>query len=225
MKRLFILTALICTSALVSCSTTSQVSLDYTSGPGHVKPGSPEFSARLFTDQRSQGSMELGTVRTQIGTPVEYVQTRVPVSEVVTNAFGYGLQARGMLTRPRVSRYIVTGEVLDLYCQMLVRPYGYARIRVTVLEAASGQIVHSRVYTGERGSKAYIPGSGSPVPLLRDLVSGALQDVVDKALDDQTLRNRLGSREVPAPYDMTPPPPPSSEPAPYGRPDPDYISI
>lgn len=210
-KRLFSLAALLAVSALVSCSTTSQVSLDYAATAGHVQPGHPEFATRPFNDQRDAGPNELGTVRTQIGTPVEYVQTRVPVSDVVTNAFGYGLQTRGMLTSPRGARYVVTGDVMDLYCQMLVRPYGYARIRVTVLDSASGQILHSKVYTGERGSGAFVPGSGSPVPLLRDLVSGALQDAVDKALDDPSLRSRVGGGG-----DMRPGPPPAADPsAPY----------
>ncbi|GAA5132412.1 hypothetical protein GCM10023213_00560 [Prosthecobacter algae] len=191
MKSLLSLVTLLSVFALVSCSTTSQVSLDYVPGPGHVKPGQPEFATRPFSDQRGIGPMDLGTVRTQIGTPLEYVQTRVPVSQVVTNAFGHGLQTRNMLTAPRSARYVVTGDVMDLYCQMLVRPYGYARVRVTVLDAASGQIVHSHVYSGERSSRAYVPGSGSPVPTLRDLVSGALQDAVDQALDDPRLRNRL----------------------------------
>lgn len=213
-KSLFSLAALLAVSALVSCSTTSQVSLDYASTPGHIQPGEAEFSTRAFNDQRGAGPNELGTVRTQIGTPLEYVQTKVPVSDVVTNAFGYGLQARSMLANPRNARYIVTGDVLDLYCQMLVRPYGYARVRVTVLDSASGQILHSKIYTGERGSSAFVPGSGSPVPLLRDLVSGALQDAVDRALDDQALRSRLGGGSGGG--DMRPGPPPVSDPsAPY----------
>lgn len=197
MKSLLSLASLLTVLALTSCSTTSQVSLDYVPGPGHVKPGQPEFATRPFSDQRGLGAMDLGTVRTQIGTPLENVQTRIPISQVVTNAFGYGLQTRGMLTSARNARYVVTGDVMDLYCQMLVRPYGYARIRVTVLDAASGQIIHTRVYTGERGSGAYMPGSGSPVPLLRDLVSGALQDAVDRALDDPDLRSRLHSEMRP----------------------------
>ena len=127
------------------------------------------------------------------------MQTRLPVNQIVTNAFGHGLEARGMLTSPRAARYVVTGEVLGLNCQMLVRPYGYARVRVTVLEAGSGQIIFSRVYEGERQNSAYLPGSGSPLGSLTGLVSGALQDVVDKALDDSTLRSRLGGAGAPAP--------------------------
>ncbi|MDZ4288862.1 MAG: hypothetical protein U0984_12930 [Prosthecobacter sp.] len=82
---------------------------------------------------------------------------------------------------------------------MLVRPYGYARVRVSVLEAGSGQILFTQVFTGERQGAAYLPGTGSPVPLLRDLVSGALQDAVDRALDDGTLRSRMGSGAAPLP--------------------------
>jgi len=222
MKSLLSFITLLSVFALAACSTTSQVSLDYASGPGHVKPGAPEYSTRLFSDQRGLGPMDLGTVRTQIGTPLEHVQTRVPISEVVTNAFGYGLQARGMLTRPRAARYIVTGDILDLYCQMLVRPYGYARVRVTVLETGTGQIIHSRVYTGERSGGAYLPGSGSPVPMLRDLVSGALQDAVDRALDDPALRSktRAGGMQ----YDVPTGPGPGAfpGPSPSSLPPPDF---
>lgn len=213
MKSLSLVVCLLALAGLLaSCSTTSQVSLDYVpANNGQVQPGAPEYATRPFSDQRSMGEMDLGTVRTQIGTPLEYVQTRIPVSQVVTNAFGYGLQARGMLTRPRVARYIITGDILDLYCQMLVRPYGYARIRVTVLDGATGEIVHSQVYTAERGSNVYVPGSGTPVPLLRDLVSAALQEAVDKALDDPRLRNRVGRSFAPEPS----PGPGPLEPPPY----------
>lgn len=178
---------------LSCCTTTSQVSLDYVPGTGAARPGAQEFTTRPFADRREMGPNDLGTVRTQIGTPVEQVQTRVPAAQMVTNAFGYGLQARNMLTSESSARFTVTGEVLDLYCQLLVRPYGYARLRVSVLDANTGEILHSQIYTGERQGAAYIPGSGSPVPLLRDLASGALQDAVDRALDDEQMRGRIGT--------------------------------
>lgn len=179
---------------LASCATTSQVSLDYVASPGQIRPGRADFTMRDFGDRRGTGPLELGTVRTQIGTPVEHVRTRIPANQIVTNAFAHGLDARGMLAPPQKARYAVTGEVLDLYCQMLVRPYGFARVRVMVLDADSGQVLSSGVFKGERQGPAYIPGSGSPVPMLRDLTSGALQDAVDRALDDPQMRNRLEGR-------------------------------
>ncbi len=192
--RFLLLAALL---PLAACTTTSQVSLDYVPATGQMRPGPAEFSVREFSDQRGMEPMLLGTVRTQVGTPIERVQTRVPVGQVVTNAFAYGLEARGMLANG-ASRYVITGEVQELYLQMLVRPYARAKVRVTVLDSSSGQIVHSEIFQGDRQGPAYVPGSGSPVPLLRDLASGALQDAVDRALDDPVLRNRTATT-TPAP--------------------------
>ena len=64
---------------------------------------------------------------------------------------------------------------------------------MNVVEAVSGRVLFTHVYEGERQSNAYRPGSGSPVPLLRDLTSRALQEAVDRALDDTNMRQRIGT--------------------------------
>jgi hypothetical protein len=175
---------------LAACGS-SQVTLDYQPIPGRMVRGAPNMVVGLFTNSRQEGPYLLGTVRTPLGTPMEHVMTRTPVESVVANCFSHALNHRGMLTAQRRARFIITGDVQELYCQMIVHPYGYARLRVNVLDAASGQIVFSRIYAGERQSTAYRPGSGSPVPLLRDLTSRALQDAVDRACDDPELRARV----------------------------------
>ncbi len=194
MKTLLCLLAVSPVLFLASCTTTSQVSLDYASAPGHVRPGASEFATQAFMDRRDVSSMHLGTVRTHVGTPLEYMQTRIPVADVVTNAFGYGLEARGMLAPRSGARLIVTGEVLDMHCKLLVHPYAYAKIRVSILEAATGRVLYFGEYEGERQSRAFVPGSGSPVSILTRLASGALQDAVDRALDDPRMRASVGTR-------------------------------
>lgn len=178
-------------AALLSSCVSSQVSLDYLPRVGQMMPGEPQFAVGQFYNRRPQGSFFLGTVRLPIGAPVENIMTRAPVEQIVANAFGHALDARGMLTSQDRARYIITGEILDLYCQQIVHPFGYARLRVNVVHAATGQLIHSRIYVGERQSTAYRPGSGSPVPLLRDLTSRALQDAVDAALDDREMRAKI----------------------------------
>jgi hypothetical protein len=150
--------------------------------------GTPDFGVGQFVNLRREGPYFLGTVRMPIGTPVENVTTRTPVEVIVPNAFAHALEARGMLNGNDRAKYIITGEVLDLYCQQIVHPYGYARLRINIIRAGSGQIVFSRIYTGERQSTAYRPGSGSPVPLLRELTSRALQDAVDATAPPPTPR-------------------------------------
>jgi hypothetical protein len=181
---------------LVQC-TSSQVSLDYEPHPGQMLPGPPTFGVGPFQNGRGEASNLLGTVRTPLGTPIERVYTSVPVESMVSNAFGHALGARGMLATSN-PRHIVSGEVMDLHCQQIVHPHGYARLRVNVTNATTGQIIFSKVYEGQRQSRAYRPGSGNPVPLLTNLTSRALQDAVDRALDDPEFRNRTGS--VPGGY-------------------------
>jgi hypothetical protein len=189
--RLLRLISSIALAALVSSCVSSQVSLDYQPRPGSILRGNPEFGVGQFTNLRREGPFFLGTVRMPLGAPVENVTTRTPVEQIVPNAFAHALDARGMLNGNDRAKYIVTGEILDLYCQQIVHPYGYARLRVNIIRAGSGQIVFSRVYVGERQSTAYRPGSGTPVPLLRELTSRALQDAVDAALDDREMRARV----------------------------------
>jgi curli biogenesis system outer membrane secretion channel CsgG len=149
---------------------------------------------------RRESEYYLGEVRTPIGTPLERIASRVPVHEVVRNAFSHGLSSRGMLAGAGAP-YVLTGEILDLHGDQVVRPAGYASIRVNVVRSSTGQIVYSRTYSGERESNIYRPGSGSPVPAIRELISRALQDAVDHALDDRSLRDRLNPDSSPyGPY-------------------------
>lgn len=176
---------------LSACSNSSVVSLDYV--PGQMVRGTPDFAVGKFKDKRGEQSQTLGHVRLPVGPAVDTVQTRLPVSDIVRNAFGYALEARGMVAPDGKGRFIIQGEIQDLRSQLLVHPYGYARIRVNVVDAATKSVIFTKVYEGERQSNAYRPGSGSPVPVLRDLTSRALQDAVDHAIDDPAMRQRVGT--------------------------------
>jgi hypothetical protein len=178
-------------AVIMSGCTMSQVSLDYQPALAQVVSGKPVLNVGRFTNSRGETSKYLGVVRTPIGTPLEYIYTRMPVEEIVRNAFSHACSARGMLTSTTNAQFIITGEVLEMSCQQLVHPYAYVRIRMNVVRASNGQMVFTRVYAGERQNAAYRPGSGSPVPALRELASRALQDAVDRALDDPEFRGRI----------------------------------
>jgi hypothetical protein len=176
---------------LSNCTNSSVVSLDYV--PGQMVRGTPDFNVGKFKDKRGVQAQTLGHVRLPIGPKVDTLQTRLPVKDIVGNAFGHALEARGMLAEAGKGRFTIAGEIHDLRSQLLVHPYGYARIRVNVIEASSGRVLFTKIYEGERQSNAYRPGSGSPVPVLRELTSRALQDAVDRALDDASLRQTIGT--------------------------------
>lgn len=191
-RCLFVLAGAAALLSLSACSNSSVVSLDYVPS-GQMVRGAPDFAVGHFKDKRGMEPQTLGHVRLPVGPAVDTVQTHLPVSDIVRNAFAHGLESRGMLSQnPRGGRYLLKGEIQDLRAQLLVHPYGYARIRVNVVDTSTDSVIHSRVYEGERQSNAYRPGSGSPVPMLRELTSRALQEAVDRALDDPAMRERLG---------------------------------
>jgi hypothetical protein len=94
-RCLFVLSAAVI--SLSACSNSSVISLDYIPQPGQMVRGTPDFSVGQFKDKRGVQAQTLGHVRMPIGPAVDTLQTRLPVSEIVSNAFAYGLEARGML--------------------------------------------------------------------------------------------------------------------------------
>src|SRR6187402_3384038 len=94
---------------LVSCGT-STVSLDYQPTLGQNIPGPRKISVGRFADMRHESDYYLGEVRTPIGTPLERIASRVPVHQVVRNAFSHGLSSRGMLAGAGAP-YVMTGEI------------------------------------------------------------------------------------------------------------------
>lgn len=179
--------ALLLLCGLVSCSSTA-ISLDYLPGPAQSVPGPRMVAVGRFGDMRGTDPYYLGSVRTPIGTPLESVTTNVTVEEVVRNSFAYGLKSRHMLVPQTSAPFVVTGEVLELSAQQVVRPAAYAKVRVNLVRAVSGQVLYSREFYAQREGGAYMPGTGSPVPVLRELASRALQEVVDRTLDDVNFR-------------------------------------
>lgn len=175
---------------LANCGSTP-ISLDYQPSLSRPVPGTTKVATGRFANMRREGSSYMGVVRSPIGTPIETLTTNVPIEDVVRNAFGHGLSLRGMLAATGSSPYVISGEILDLHCDQVIKPAAYVSIRVNLVQQSTGQVIFSKVYQAEREGTAFVPGSGSPVPRLRELTSRALQDAVDKALDDRAFRNRL----------------------------------
>lgn len=183
--------ALILLLSGVACST-SQVSLEYhpPNIPAELKRGPAIVASGRFEDRRGDPEFYLGSIKTPVGAPLEYVETRVPVAQMVSNAFGHGLNSRNMLARQGSARFILQGQILSLYCDHLARPHAEARILVQLVEARSGRVVYSQIHEAERTLAARTPSRESRV-LLTQLSSQVVQEVVDRALDSSSFRAAL----------------------------------
>jgi hypothetical protein len=173
---------------------TAQVSLDYLPRPGMHVMGRPEVGVGQFYDNRGVSSYYLGTSRNAIGTPTEYVMLRVPADEAVRNAFLHALEARTMLADGAGQKYYLSGEIEVLRSSIIKKPFAEVVLRVHLLAAGSERIVFRRTYSSQRAAPGFAFGYQDTVQVMRELASRALQDAVDKALDDPALRRAMRSR-------------------------------
>ncbi|MDB6137725.1 MAG: hypothetical protein JWO94_797 [Verrucomicrobiaceae bacterium] len=195
MRHRFLACSFVSLSALLlSGCLSTEISLDYVVNPSAQLNGPPIVGVGVFLDKRGEDEPKLlGTVKTPIGTPFEHVYLRIPADETVQNAVLHGLDARGMMASPSRARFVLEGSIEEFYCQLISRPYAYAKIRVDLVDTASNRVLYRHTYEAERQAGTYLPGEGDPVPSLRDLSSRVLQDVVDKAIDNPEVREWMGN--------------------------------
>ena len=193
--RFLALSSVSLAAVLLSGCLTTQVSLDYEPNPANMRMGDPVVSVGGFRDNRGEEPRLIGTVKTLIGTPFERVYLKVTTEEAVQNAFMHALSARGMMAPPSKSRFALEGTIEDLYCQLVTKPYAYARLNVDLVDVRSNRVLYRHSYEAERQSATFLPGQGDPVPTLRGLTSTVLQDAVDRAIDDPLLREWMGNPE------------------------------
>ena len=174
----------------LSGCTVSEVSLDYQPRPGMHIVGRPEVTVGNFYDARGLAPYFVGTARNAFGISTEQVLLRVPADQAVRNAFLHALEARKMLADSG-GKYYLAGEVVELGCTMHSLPTAIARVRLNVVQVGSDRIVFSKTFFARRQAHSFQHGYGDPVPILRDLVSRALQDTVDSALDDREIRRAI----------------------------------
>ena len=179
---------------LLSGCLTTEVSLDYVPNASIPRTGPPVVTVGVFQDKRDEDETKLlGKVNMPIGIPFEKVYLRVPVDEAVRNGFLHGLDARGLMAQPQTARFVLEGNLEELYCRLVTKPYAHAKVRVDLVEVATNRVLYRHTYEAERQGGNYLPGYGDPVPVLRELTGRALQDVVDRAIDDPLMREWMSN--------------------------------
>jgi len=179
-------------AATSACSTTP-VGLTYDSGKAaSVAKGKPSVDVMVVTDGRKHDPNWLGAIRGGFGNPLKTLETPVPVKDVVKIAFADGLKARNLLESN--GRHAMELDVQQFDCNQFVRREAHAKVGVSIVERASGRSVFKQNYEADKVSGSLITmdaGIFASVDDLRKVANEALQDVVDRALDDPQLRAAL----------------------------------
>jgi hypothetical protein len=185
MKSAFLCLALSLAS-LTSCVTTKE-SLDYSeaAASGLRKGGKANVTVSLFQDRRGMEPNYLGQVRPGGGLTFKKIETNIPVVDVVKNTFGYGLHIRGMAGQPGKSGWRIGGIIREFNCDQVVRSGSNVELLVMLYQPGAETPAFRKTYQAEKTETSLAIGDTN---LLKTLASSALQEVVDRALDDPELR-------------------------------------
>lgn len=145
-----------------------------------------------FDDQREGDKRWLGVIRGGFGNHLKTLEADQPVDGIVKAAFEAGLRARRVELSANASN-VLSGRIVQLYADQLVRREGVAEIEVKVADR-SGKQRFAKLYKANHVE-------GSPITLatgvlasiddLRDTLEKTLSEIVDKALDDPALQDAL----------------------------------
>lgn len=187
-----IISAILMTLMVSACSTTP-VGLTY-QAPNAAAPaiqGKPVIDVTSVSDQRKHDPNWLGAIRGGMGQPLKTLETQVPVKDVVKAAFIDGLKARNLQTAD--APYAMELTVRQFDCNQYLRREAHAKIEVKVVERASKRSLFQHIYEADKitDSELFDAGIYASVEDLRVVANQALQEVVDRALDDPQLRASL----------------------------------
>ncbi len=186
MKKLHFLYLLLATLLLGACSST-QVTLPYVA-PASVARAGATVEIGSVDDRRENSPNRLGAIRGGYGNPLKYLDTAVPVKDMVRDAFIDGLKARAAYAD--VSPFIMSIVINRLDCSQYVRREAHANFHVRLVSKASGAEVYQKTTSVdlEDGSAfALDAGIFGSVEDLRVVLNRALQQAIDQALDDPGL--------------------------------------
>ena len=188
-----VLTSALAVCLLSACVSPTTVTLEYQPRGGAWR-GQPEINVGAFANKRGIDSRNLGRVKLFGGVPVQALFSSAPVEMATANAFAYALKERNLLTGGDTAKFLLTGDVLVFDAGVMTRPSAHVRIRVNLIEMDSGRVLFTKVYHSDRSNEPMMPGKGGAVPVVTEMASRCLQDVVDRAVDDPELRSRMRLR-------------------------------
>jgi hypothetical protein len=175
---------------LAASGCASSVDLAYGPPPAALQGGQPvPVALGSFADARQNPPRRLGVVRGGYGNVLKRVNTKRPVAELVREAFGAGLRARGMLGG-KDAFLTLEGRIEKLDCNLYFSREAHALIEVRLVDAR-GRERFRKSYANDREEGAGAVGAFGSTEALRRVAAEVLTATIDQALDDPEFRSAL----------------------------------
>lgn len=176
------------------------VELSYVA-PADVRQGEPSFVLGAVTDGREHGPNWLGAIRGGYGNPLKVLLTDGPVSQAVAAAVRDGLGARNLVAGDG-ARFRLDVHVVQFDCNQYARKEAHIELALRLIDQATDAAAYehnTRVDRVEGSVLSLRTGIFASTEELRALANAALQEAVDRALDDPGLIAALAQPPAPGP--------------------------
>ena len=187
-------TAVFALLSIVGCST-NRVYLKYEPEGQRVAITSESgISVGRFVDVRGKDPNWIGAIRGGFGNAVKVIETELPVSAVVANAFADGLEERLGLAKSAGGGYEIRGTIKRFDCDQYARREATVEIEISVIRQSNSSVVYSETKSANVviGSVLTVPaGIFGSVEDLRLVAEQALRQIVDAVLDDPEFRKAV----------------------------------
>ena len=179
-------------SILFTSCQTYNVSLTYNPASigQRIQKGTPIIKIGTINDVRKLRGAEIGKIRNELGIPIKSISAKRPISEITKTAFTHALQSRNLLNEES-AKYVLNADILEFQCNQYSTQNAECRIRVHVYNIKSGRLVFSQYYYATKTKVSPNVTYWSKVDEIAGVASEALQDTIDRAVDDPTLRKSL----------------------------------
>ncbi|MCK6421358.1 MAG: YajG family lipoprotein [Aquabacterium sp.] len=177
---------------LAGCSTT-RVGMTYSPpSASQTLAGIRPVDVGSFLDQRGEPATWLGAIRGGFGNPLKTLESDVPVSKLVQDAFSSALKARGATIATSSPELQFSGVIKKLFCNQVVQREANVEIEVQVTEISSKRVLLSRTYSATNYESAFFAtGVFASTDDLRALTERTLREVIEQALNDSSMRLAL----------------------------------
>lgn len=147
-------------------------------------------AAGAFIDNRGVADRYLGLIHGKAGTERRKIETSRPVAEIVTNVVAKSLKTREMTPEIGVPKWTLSGTIREFNCEQVAAVGISVDLQIKLTKAGSLTPAYSKSFTAEKVAPATTQQEGGDAAL-QQIASQTLQTAVDRALDDEELRQVL----------------------------------
>jgi ABC-type uncharacterized transport system auxiliary subunit len=178
--------------SLAGCSTHATKVVYEGDGSG-IHNAEPVVGQIVVSDQRGTDSNWLGAIRGGYGNRLKTLRTERSTDQVVDEIYTTALTAAGIYASSEEAPFQLNVDLTKFDCSYYFNREAHAHVNVSLQRRTDSSLVFRKVYKTDLAESGVGAGIFGDVDTLRDLAEQAMNETVDKMLNDSEFEEALGA--------------------------------